>query len=116
MDKEVRIVKVVTRNFVMDFVANVHYTLNAYLSETTSTEQYIFTVVGPQTEYGYEPPIEDATVSFKRYINSSVGYQNVSILITGATGTVSINLIPMQNYLIICSKSGYNTEYKPFHK
>jgi len=100
--------------YYMDIEVNTHYTLDAYLSLKNATEQYFITVVGPQLEYGYEPPVDDATINFKRYINDTEGYQNISTLVTSGSGTVSIKLVPKENYLLIISKTGYNTEYVVF--
>jgi hypothetical protein len=103
-----------TKIFSMEIDSDVIQTLNAYLARNKSTDQYFFFVVSPENEYGYEPPISNATVSFKRYINDVVGWGNVSIRKTSATGTVSVGLMPLQQYHITITKTGFNTLYEVF--
>lgn len=93
---------------------NTAYFLDVYLSMETDTEQYFFTVVGPQTDYGYEPPIEDAIVRIRKYINETIGWGNVSIRKTSASGIISMYLVPGTPYHITITKSGYNTFYDIF--
>jgi len=98
--------------FIMDIETDTAYILDAYLSETSATNLYVFYV---QNEY--DDPIDSATVRIKRYINDSEGYQNVSILLTDANGQFNVYLIPSVIYLIEISKTGYITEvdsdYRP---
>lgn len=101
----------VTRIFDMTLETNTVYFLDAYLAWNDSTEQYMFLVVGPQNEYGYEPPIEDATIYIKRYINESTGWGNVTIRKTSASGVTTVGLIPKAQYHITIVKSGYDTFY-----
>jgi len=91
--------------FVMDIAVDTAYILDAYLSETNATNLYVFYV---QNEY--DDPIDDATVRIRRYIDDSVGYQNVSLLKTDANGMCNVFLVPSVIYHIEISKSGYVTE------
>jgi hypothetical protein len=89
--------------YYMDLEVNTQYTLNAYLSNISSEpESYLLRVIN---EINY--PVADVSVNIKRYINSSVGYQNVSILLTDSNGYISIQLIPGENYIVVLSKDGF---------
>lgn len=71
--------------------------------------QYMLKVVGPQEEYGYDPPISDVLVGIKTYIERTGEWENVSRLYTDANGQVDVYLIPGSLYKATISKEGYNT-------
>jgi len=103
-----------TRYFYMDISLNVHYTLDMFLCEEDSTEQYVFQVVGLQRDYGTDDTVENAKINVKRYINETVGYQNVSIFKTDVNGNAFVEIIPNLNYLLTISADGYLTSYVSF--
>ena len=116
----------------MDIYVNNWYVINFYLSadvagggdegeddyvppwDEDSNEsygyQYLLTVVGPQTEYGGNPPIEGAKITIERYINTTEQYEEIYIVYTDANGQRSVWLIPETLYQVTIVKSGYQTE------
>jgi len=99
-------------------MAKVEYYYMYYESETTETALYNIQIIElVETEYSsYNKPIENAKVLFKRYMNSTETYVNVSVLKTDANGIVNLYLIPHTLYLVSISKSGYydkNSFYIP---
>jgi len=103
-----------TRLYYMDITVTGIYYINAYLNPTNESETYYIKVVGPQGEYGQDPPIEDAKVVIKRYVNETVGYENVTILFTDANGQAAVSLIPGTIYFVEISKTNYETELTSF--
>lgn len=97
-----------TRQYVMDLATNTQYTLNAHLAQENDTELYEITVVGPQGEYTSQP-VEGVRVEFNRYINSTVGWENIAIKHTDANGKFNIYLIPDIIYQVNLSKDDYDT-------
>jgi len=91
--------------FYMDLEVNENYVLDAFLSFLNATELYVFFVVNE-----FDDPIKNVEINIKRYINDTVGYQNVSILNSDASGQVMVHLIPLALYLFELSKTGYETE------
>jgi len=112
------------KQYTYDIVLNTFYNLTFWLpveepsgggdpdpdDPTEYSENYVITVVGPQGEYGQDPPIEDATVEVKRYINETETYQDVGIYETDANGQFQIALIPGKTYYFEITKDGYETE------
>jgi len=88
--------------------------INTYLPPTNTSNAYYINVVGPQGEYGQDPPIEDAKVTIKKYINDTVEYENVSVLYTDANGRADVYLVPDTIYFAEITKSGYDTELVTF--
>lgn len=62
----------------------------------------------------YNKPVEDAKVEFKRYINTTNAFENMSILYTDANGYVNLYLIPNVLYKVFISKEGYETEISDY--
>jgi len=112
------------KQYTYDIVLNTFYNLTFWLpveepsgggdpdpdDPTEYSENYVITVVGPQGEYGQDPPIEDATVEVKRYINETETYQDVGVYETDANGQFQIALIPGKTYFFKITKDGYETE------
>ena len=87
--------------------------INAYLVEKNTTELYLISVVGEQGEFT-SPPVEGAKVKFRRYINSTGFWQNMSILLTDANGQCDIYLVPGELYKIEITNDNYVTTYSDF--
>lgn len=112
------------KQYTYDTVVNTFYNLTFWLPQETPSgggdpssddttdysENYVITVVGPQGEFGTDPPIEDATVNVKRYINETETYQDVGVYVTDANGQFQIALIPGKTYYFEIIKEGYETE------
>lgn len=77
-----------------------------YSGDVIDTQLYILCVVGPQGEYT-SPPIENAKIIVKRYINTSDSYEEIASLLTDANGNVEVYLIPETHLKIFVSKEGY---------
>jgi hypothetical protein len=71
--------------------------------------QYMLQVVGPQEEYGYDPPIENVLVEIKTYINRTETWETISRLYTDANGQTDVYLLPGTLYKVTISKDGYKT-------
>lgn len=95
------------KTYYMDIEINTEYVLNCYLAKNTSVDSYILRVIDE-----YDNAIDGARIQIKRFINDSMGYQNVTIVQTGGDGYVTVDLIPNIAYLAIISKSGYITSYE----
>jgi len=99
------------RIYYMDLDVGTYYTLEAYLSEIAETESYIIRVINEK-----EQPVNDATVYVMRYINDTVGYENISILLTGGYGYCpSSALIPNEAYAVRIEATGYITATYDMH-
>ena len=117
------------RIYTYDLVENFFYNYTFYLPVKTPTggetnpsynpntsyaENYVLKVVGPLGDYGYEEPIEDATIQVKKYTNVTDSYENMSVVVTDADGETPISLYPGDRYAAVISKSGYITETTTF--
>ena len=88
----------------------VNYYYLYYTGAITITVYYVRVVENINTEYSnYDLPVADATVIFKRYMNTTGAYEIISNLITDANGYVNIYLIPNVQYLIHVDKTGYDS-------
>lgn len=96
-----------TRSYYVDLSIGVYRVLNVYLPSENNSNLYVL-IVNDE----YDLPVEDARIEIKQYINETIGYTNVSILYTDATGIVNVYLVPapIHKYKIIISKSGYVAE------
>jgi len=72
--------------------------------------QYLFSVVGAQSEYGSNIPIDGAYVVIKRYFNNTGSYETIYSVYTDSNGQVSVWLVPGVLYQVTISKTGYETE------
>lgn len=111
-----------TRSYTYDIAQNNFYNLTFYLPKSipeggtgdpeydeneTYSEDYVIHVVGPQSEYGVDPPIEDAEVIIRKYINTTESYETVGVYITDADGTFTVPLLPNNLYSFNLSATGY---------
>jgi len=107
------------RIYYKDLFLNHFYNFSFYLppktppggdgGNETYAELYLLTVLNE-----YDQPIEGAKMEFKRYINTTDSFENISILYTDANGQVNIYLIPNNLYKVIISKTGYITEISDY--
>lgn len=88
--------------------------LNAYLPVGSVAQLCRLDVVGSQTEYGADPPVEEAFVSIKEFDNESGIYQTVSSFYTDANGQYFIHLDTNTQYKAVINKSGYDLEISDF--
>lgn len=97
--------------YYMDLAANNYYTLDAYLSTSNDTEFYIIRIINEN-----EVPISGAKVTVMKYINDTVGYENVAIVLTGGNGFCpAISLIPNEDYAVKIEATGYTTAIYDLH-
>lgn len=108
-----------TRTCTYDIFQNNFYNLVFYLPLALPTdpdeniiyaEDYVIHVAGPQSEYGVDPPIEDAEVIIRKYINTTEQYGTVGVYITSADGTFTVPLLPNNRYSFNLSATGYYDE------
>jgi hypothetical protein len=100
------------RVYYIDIETSDSIELNTYLPPVNISELYLLSVVDE-----IDNPISDAKMHIKQYISESVGYEDVSILLTDANGQVDVYLIPgswNSLYKIIINKTGYETEYADY--
>ena len=102
------------RVYQMSISTNGFYTLDVYLPKKNVSRLCRIDVVGSQTEYGADPPVEDAFVRVKEFDNESGVYQNVSTFYTDANGQYFLHLDVNTQYIVVVNKSGYNTETSSF--
>ncbi len=99
-----------SRLYYMDLLRNNEYTLNVFLPPSNITESYVLRVLDDISN-----PVKDAKVQIKRYINSTIGWENISILLTSPTGYCSVDLVPYVHYGVTITKTGYETETSNLH-
>jgi len=85
---------------------------------------YYYYGLPPDAEYGvlyvlyvkdyYGDPVENAKMTFKKYINTTDSFEEVSSLYTDANGQVNLYLIPDQIYKVFIEKTYYITEISDF--
>ena len=97
------------RVYYMDISPNTFYNLTAYLPRIIDSYLYRLTVVGPKDQYNADPPIEDATVDIKRYINSTSGWDSIGTYLTDGDGNIYVHLIPGEFYKVTTSATNYLT-------
>jgi len=94
------------RIYYIDIDLDEQFTLNAYLADVNDTESYLLRVTNE-----YQNPVVDAKVQVQRYINDTLGYEDVSIMLTDGNGYCpSVWLIPDEDYAARIVASGYVTE------
>ena len=102
------------RIYYIDIYPNTFYNLTAYLAKVVDSFLYRLKVVGPKNDYGADPPIEDANVNIKRYINSTYGWDSIGIYITDGDGNIYIYLIPGELYKVTVTADGYLTDVSDY--
>jgi len=55
-----------------------------------------------------DQPVEGATITFKRYMNTTGHYEILSVLKSDSDGKVNLWLFPSQIYLVLITCNGYN--------
>lgn len=93
------------RVYHMDLQAGNSYTLDAFLPYGDASELYRLQVIGPESSYGSDTPIENANVIVKRNINGT--FEKVSSLLTNANGESDIYLIPQELYVLTINATYY---------
>lgn len=79
-----------------------------YCGGIISAIYYIRVVEAYETSSGiFERAVENAKVTFQKYINTTGAYENISVLFTDANGYVNLYLIPSESYRVIITKPGY---------
>jgi hypothetical protein len=73
-----------------------------YITESTQTKLYIVKVVNE-----YDVGISDAKVDVKRYMNSTSGFESVTVLKTDANGQSEVYLIPNVLYKVFIEADQY---------
>ena len=99
------------RLYYLDLFVNQQQILYAYLPPSNDTESYYLRVINENNE-----PVKDAKVYIMRYINDTMGYQNISIVLTDGSGyTPAVDLIPNQDYAVKIISEGYEVEIFDMH-
>ena len=80
-----------------------------YDENITYAEDYVIHVVGPNTEYGVDPPIENAKVIIRKYVNSTGDYEDVGIYFSSADGTFTVSLLPGVLYAFNITATDYDS-------
>jgi len=105
-------------NSVLDInttIARVHYYYEDCDTYEPPALYYIRVVESYETDYGIsDRAVENALVTFQRYINTTDSYEDISILLTDANGYVDLYLMPGVIYKVIISKDGYVTKSSSF--
>jgi len=83
------------RIYYMDLFPNQYYLLNTYLPPKIETKQYLFQIINEANL-----PVPSIKLNVGKYINETVGYENITILLTDGYGQVSTHLIPNFLYKI----------------
>jgi hypothetical protein len=105
-----------SRTYVKNIVISGNYYFSAYLIPLSTATLYYLRVV-ETIETGYtqvDQAVEGATLTVKRYINATVGYQTVSTLLTDANGYVNLQLLANIQYKVFISKTGYDDKISDY--
>lgn len=86
------------------------FTLNAYLVSENDSELYLL-----QVKNEIDIVVPDTHITFKTYINETIGFGNISSLITDGEGQVNIYLVPGKLYKIIITAIGYDTGISDYY-
>lgn len=98
------------QTYIMTLDTNAQYVLNAHLPLKSSSELYLL-----QVKNEIDLVVPDAYITIRRYINETVGFGNISSLITDGEGQVNIYFIPNTLYKITIEATGYNTGYSDYY-
>lgn len=104
-----------SRTYTRDISVTSNYFFDAYLVPITATLYYLRVMETIETEYTkVDQGVEDVTVTVKRYINATVGYQPVTSLVTDANGYVNLQLVPYIQYKVFLNKTGYEDKISDY--
>lgn len=92
-----------TRTYIFNIISTGNYYISVYL--TANTTLYLLTVVNPNSI-----PISDAKITISKYINTTAGFENVSISFTDGAGQITVFLQPFRLYKFCINHSGYKEE------
>jgi len=92
------------RVYYYDLVFGLTHDIDAYLPPSNRSELYLISINNE-----YNEPENDVKVSILRYINSTVGWKNVSITYTDGNGQFLVHLIPDTLYKVRLNKTGFIT-------
>lgn len=92
-----------------ELTGNEIYYITCYLLPSNLSKLYLLQIIDE-----LDQPVSDATVNIKRYINETVGYQNVTILHTDTNGQVNTYLQVGKLHKVIITKTGYETEISDY--
>lgn len=96
-------------------MARVNYYYWTYSGEISTPVYYIRVVETIETEYSmYDKALQGATVTVRRFMNTTGKYEIVSILLADANGYVNLYLIPNVQYLLTAEKTDYDTTNSSF--
>ena len=94
-----------TRVYYLDIEVTGVYYIDCYLSPSNTSELYLLQVLDELSN-----PLSDVKIKISRYINDSVGYEDVSIEYTDGNGQVTVYLTPEVFYKFNLTKTGYKDQ------
>jgi len=97
------------RIYYMDLFPGNYYTLNAYLPPENKTKLYFFTVIDET-----DRSVAHAKLTVMQYINETVGYENITSVLTDGYGQTSVMLMPNFMYKIILEKPKFKRQVDDF--
>jgi len=97
------------RVYYMDLSPYTYTTLNAYLPPENKTKLYFFTVLDE-----VDRSVAAAKLTVMQYINETVGYENITSVLTDGYGQASVLLIPNYMYKIILEKPKFKKQIDDF--
>ena len=89
-----------TRTYIFDIISTGNYFIEVYLTKNNTL--YLITIVNPNSV-----PISNVKITIKKYINATVGFENVSISYTDGGGQITVYLQPFILYKFHMNHSGY---------
>ena len=89
--------------------ASFFFYLPVYLPSNASSDLYLLQVYAKQNEYFASPPIHQALVTIRSYINCSDAYYDVSNTYTDANGQTEIYLIRSKLHIVVIQKNLYTS-------
>jgi hypothetical protein len=95
-----------TRTYTQDIVITGNIYITGYLVPVNGTNLYQITVINEINQ-----PVKDCTVVIARYINATVGFENVTSLLTDGYGQCQVFLYPYKLYKLYFSATGYISSY-----
>jgi hypothetical protein len=98
-----------TRGYIRDVTSEV-FVFNVYMVANDTSSQYQLIVYEPQTQYGQDPPVNNALITIQRHIIETGEYEGVMNVYTDASGQADAFLSNGASYRFIITKDGYDTE------